>query len=90
MAILRNRRLPRDWFKWRVETYYGIPANEFTLKKLLAVAKASDILKYAKWVDGNKRLTETKGGNMEALSVLVIIALVIATGVIAIRRLQGR
>ena len=58
ISTLRNRRLPKDWFKWRVETYYGIPADEFTLRRLLSVAKASDILKYAKWVYENKELTK--------------------------------
>lgn len=90
IATLKNRKLPIDWFKWRVETYYGIPANEFTLRKLLAVAKASDILKYARWVNVNNQLTKTKGGKMEVLSGLVLIVVVIAIGVITIRRMQGR
>ena len=56
IATLRNRKLPTEWFKWRVETYYGIPCAEFTLRKLLAVAKPSDIFKYARWVYQNKKI----------------------------------
>ena len=59
-AIIRNKRFPKDWFKWRVETYYGIPSSEFTWKKLADVAKLSDIMKYSKWVDENRRILGKK------------------------------
>ena len=50
-AIIRNKRFPLPWLKWRVETYYAIPVEEFTFTKLLRVATIHDLLKYAKWVD---------------------------------------
>ena len=59
-AIIRNRRFPMPWLKWRVETYYGIPTDEFTFRKLLKVATLSDLLKYAKWVEENRKLFGTK------------------------------
>ena len=54
-AIIRNKRFPMAWLKWRVETYYGIPTNEFTFRKLFKVATLSDLLKYAKWVEQNRK-----------------------------------
>ena len=48
------------WMKWRVETYYGIPTDEFTFKKLFAVTTLSDLLKYAKWVEENRKYFEIK------------------------------
>ena len=60
IATLKNRKLPTDWFKWRVETYYGIPCAEFRLSKLLAVARLSDIFKYARWVHQNRKIMKGK------------------------------
>lgn len=55
-AIIRNKRFPLSWLKWRVETYYGIPIDEFTFRKLFQVVTLSDLLKYAKWVEENRKL----------------------------------
>ena len=60
ISIIRNRRFPMPWLKWRVETYYGIPTDEFTFRRLFKVATLSDLLKYAKWVEENRKLFGTK------------------------------
>ena len=60
ITVIRNRRFPMPWLKWRVETYYGIPTDEFTFRRLFKVAKLSDLLKYAKWVEENRKLFGTK------------------------------
>ena len=56
ITIIRNRRFPMPWLKWRVETYYGITTDEFTFRRLFKVAKLSDLLKYAKWVQENRKM----------------------------------
>ena len=48
-----------SWMKWRVETYYGIPTDEFTFRKLFEVATLSDLFKYAKWVEENRKYLKT-------------------------------
>ena len=54
-ATIKNRRFPMAWMKWRVETYYGIPTDEFTFKRLFEVATLPDLCKYAKWVEQNRK-----------------------------------
>ena len=54
-TTLKNRRFPMSWMKWRVETYYGIPASDFTWRLLFKTAKFSDLMKYAKWVQENRK-----------------------------------
>ena len=54
-AMIKNKRFPIEWMKWRVETYYGIPTNEFTFRKLFKIATLSDLCKYARWVEQNRK-----------------------------------
>ncbi len=58
------------YLRWRIETYWGIPASQITFRKFLSFAwsRRRDLLRYVRWAVG-MRLRLWQPGNLAEVHI---------------------